>query len=162
MIVVSDSLPLIGLAHIGRLDLLRQLYGDVVVPEAVYVEVVTRRAERPGAREVGEAGWITVRPVQRRDLADALATDLGRGESEAIALAAEIPGALLLLDEHRARNAAGRLGVEVIGVLGVLTLARRTGLVPAIRPVLDDLIHRAGFRIGTDLYELVLRQEGEL
>lgn len=161
MIVISDASPLIALAHIGQLELLRQLYSEVIVPEAVYAEVVFRRPGRPGASEVRQAEWIVVQQVTERGLAEALLGDLGPGESEAIALAAEYPGALLLIDERRARQTAARLGLEIIGILGVVTQAKRQGLVSAVRPLLDDLVHVGGFRISPALYRLVAEREGE-
>ena len=161
MIVVSDASPLIGLAHIGRLTLLRDLYDRVLIPDAVHREVVLKRPEGAGAAEVAMADWISVEPITNRQLARALLAELGPGESEAITLAAEAPGSLLLVDERLARRTAARLGVHVVGVLGVLVEAKQKGLIPAVRPLLDDLVALAGFRISPELHRRVIEAAGE-
>lgn len=161
MIVVSDSSPLIGLAAIDRLELLRELYGEVRNPLAVYDEVVAAGAGRPGAEELGLAPWIVREQVRDDALVRALLEDLDRGEAEAIALAAELAPAILLVDERRGRAAAKRLGLHVIGVLGVLLEAKAKGLLPSVAQTLEGLTRNAGFRIGSALREAVLRAANE-
>lgn len=87
--------------------------------------------------------------------------ELDAGEAEAIACALEINADLLLLDERRARETAQRLGLKFIGILGVLTEAKRRQLIPRIRPVLDNLRHQAGFWVTDALYQRVLAVAGE-
>ena len=84
MTIVSNASPLINLARIGKLDLLRQLYGEVLVPQAVWQEVVLDGAERPGADEVKTSTWIQMRTIGDQRLAQALRQELGAGEAEAI------------------------------------------------------------------------------
>jgi predicted nucleic acid-binding protein len=160
VIVVSDASPLIALAAVGRLELLRQLYAEVLLPEAVYEEV-TAVQDAPGAVEVRTSGWIHTQPLRDRMLAEALALELDAGEAEAIALAVEQGADLLLMDERRGRQAATRLKQRVVGVLGVLIEAKRHGNLPAVRPVLDALVSEAGFRISGALYARVLEAAGE-
>lgn len=161
MIVVSDSSPLIALSAVGRLELLKDLFGTVLIPEAVYAEVARTGAGLPGEREVGEADWITVRPVGNAGLVRVLGLDLDPGESEAIVLAMESGADLLLVDERKARRVASQLGLNVVGTIGLLVLAKQKGLLTAIRPVLDGLGTQAGFRIGTKVYDQALRLAGE-
>lgn len=92
---------------------------------------------------------------------NALQLDLDKGEAEAIALAVESEAGLLLMDERRGRRAASRLGIPVVGVLGILVKAKETMLLPAVKPVLDDLRSKAGFRVSRQLYERVLQEVGE-
>lgn len=89
MIVVSNASPLINLARIGDLDLLRRLYGEVVIPEAVWDEVVVSGAGQPGATEVAQATWIQKQAPGNRALIQVLRQDLDAGEAEAVALAVE-------------------------------------------------------------------------
>ncbi len=161
MIVVSDASPLIALAAIGELGLLRLLYGEVLVPEAVHREATASRPSAPGAVEVRDATWIGVRSVTDRVLIAALSLDLDPGEAEAIALAVETDAELLLMDERRGRVAATRLGRRVVGVLGALIEAKQRGLVPAVRPLLDALADDAGFRISAELRKRVSEAAGE-
>lgn len=161
MIVISDASPLIALAAIKKLDLLRALYCELVVPAAVYDEITAVRPTAPGANDVREAEWIQVRSVKNRALVEALTLELDAGEAEAIALAVEFDADLLLMDERRGRIAASRLGRRVVGVLGLVIEAKAAGILPAVRPVVDALTTDAGFRISQALLEKVLASAGE-
>ena len=160
MIVVCDASPIISLASIGRFGLLRQLYEKVCVPDAVYEEV-TRAGKRAGAGELASADWVERRTLGNDFLARALYGELDMGESEAIALAVEIGADLLLMDERQGRAVAGRFGLKVAGVLGILIEAKQKGLLDRIEPVLDELQSRAGFRISPELRQRVLHSQGE-
>ena len=152
--------PLISLAAVGQLDLLRRLYSDVVIPLAVHREV-TLFPDTSGALALHAASWIRVQAVADRTLVEALSLTLDSGEAEAIALAVETESELLLIDERRGREVATRMGRRVVGVLGVLIDAKKHGHLSAVRPVLDALIVEAGFRVGHELKERVLDAAGE-
>ena len=83
--IVSDSSPLISLARIGKLDLLQRLYGELLIPQAVWNEVVVKGVGQPGAEEIKSAGWIKTVAVANDELVLALQRDLDSGEAEAIA-----------------------------------------------------------------------------
>lgn len=159
MIVVSDSSPITNLAAIGQLGLLHQLYQNVIIPPAVYRELTAVGGSHPGAI-VQSLDWIEVRDVTNLLLVTALRIEIDEGEAEAIVLAQELTADLLLLDERRGRSVAGRFGLRVVGLLGVLIDAKQLGLIPEIKPLLDGLIY-FGFRIGQELYERVLQAAGE-
>ncbi len=159
MIVVSDTSPLVNLAAVRRLDLLQQLYGQVIIPQVVYDEIVAG-APQPGSSEV-KFSWIEVRRATLRSLTASLRMELDEGEAEAIALATELNADLLLLDERKGRAVATRMGIRFIGVLGVLVDAKRKNLVPAVKPVVDELISKAGFWVSPQLYDRILESVGE-
>jgi predicted nucleic acid-binding protein len=161
MIVVSNASPLIGLASIGQLNLLKQLYGEIHIPEAVWREVVIDGAGQPGANEVNKADWIKRRGVSNRQLVLALEQDLDDGEAEAIALAVELKAGLLIIDERLGRNTAEHFGLDFTGVIGVLIEAKHKGLVNEVKRYLDELRIVAGFRISDRLYKRVSIDEGE-
>ena len=161
MIVVSNTSPIINLAALGRLDLLQQLYGRVVIPRAVYHEITVVGAGQPGAMEVQTLEWIESREVIDRALVTALQAELDEGEAEAIALAIQLKAHLLLLDERRGRAVASRLGLRFIGLLGVLIEAKHKGYISRVKPLLDDLMAKAGFWVSHQLYARVLREVGE-
>lgn len=161
MSIVSDASPLIALARIGQLDLLPKLYETLLLPDAVWNEVVSQGARLPGASATETAEWIMRRTVQNPTLVRALRQDLDAGEAEAIALAIEIDPELLLMDEKRGRETARHLDLEYIGIIGVLIEAKHSGLVAAIRPHLDSLRQEASFFISDALYQRVLRDAGE-
>lgn len=87
--------------------------------------------------------------------------DLDLGEAEAIVLAQERQADLLIVDERRGRRVATARGVTVIGLLGVVANAKRSGLITKAKPLLDDLIHTARFWIGAELYGEVLAKLDE-
>jgi predicted nucleic acid-binding protein len=163
LIVVSDSSPLIALSAVGRLDLLRALYTTIVVPEAVLAEVAQAGEWRPGAKEVLAAIWIEVRPVEDTSLVSVLLSEINLGESEAIALAANASDSdvILLIDEKHGRAVARRMGIKIIGVVGVLGEAKARGLIPSLKEVLDALLADPAFRVGRALYLEVLKDAGE-
>jgi predicted nucleic acid-binding protein len=161
MIVVSNTSPVINLAVVNHLNLLQQLYSKVVIPQAVYDEIVIEGAGQAGAEEVEQSEWIEVKPVANRPLVKSLESDLDLGEAEAVVLAVELKADLLLIDERKGRAVANRLGVTHIGLLGVLVQAKHNGLIPAVRPVMDSLMTQAGFWVSNELYEHILQVTGE-
>ena len=161
MIVVSDASPLIGLASIGQLDLLKQLYEEIHIPEAVWREVVIDGVRQPGADEVKKADWIRRRDVSNRQLVLALKQNLDDGEAEAIALTVELKADLLIIDERLGRDTAKHFGLNHIGLIGVLVEAKHKGSISEVKRYLDELRIVAGFRISDRLYKRVLIDEGE-
>ena len=162
MTIVSNASPLIALIRIGQLDLLRQLYSEIIIPEAVWHEVVVEGADQPGADVVSSASWIVWRTVTNRPLVHGLQQELDAGEAEAIALAVEIDEALLLMDERLGRDTARHFGIRYTGVVGILIDAKHKGFIQAIQPHLDALRNLAGFRVSEALYRRVLQDEGEI
>ena len=161
MIVVSNTSPIINLACVGQLDLLRQIHGAITIPEAVFTEIAVNGIGQPGAEEVSRLPWIVRHRVTQQPLVDVLRLELDAGEAEALACALELHADLILLDERRAREVAQRLGLRFIGLLGVLIEAQRQQRLPRIRPVLDDLRQKAGFWMTDALYQRVLAAAGE-
>jgi predicted nucleic acid-binding protein len=162
MKVVSNTSVLIGLSTIGQLDLLPTRFAEgLLIPEAVWREVVQEGGGRTGAREVATADWIRVQRVQTRSLVLLLRADLDEGEAEAIALAQEVAADIVLLDERDARRAAMRLGLQVVGTVGLLIEAKRLGRLVNLREQLDALQMQGKFRLSRQLYERALREGGE-
>ena len=163
-LVISDSSTLIHLADIGRLSLLKEFYGKIIIPPAVWREVVEEGKGRAGAAEVEEARrakWIeVVLPVDEPFLR-LLRRDLNEGEAEVIALALAQQADLVLLDESEARRIAELYGLLKTGVIGVLMRAKREGKIQSLRTELDNLRRQAGFWIEEGLYHRALRAVGE-
>jgi predicted nucleic acid-binding protein len=157
---VSNASPLINLARIQRFELLRLFCGELTIPPAVYDEVVTRGSERDGSRNVREALWIRQQSPHDQLAVTALAAELDWGEASA-ALARELNADTLLIDEIRGRRIAQRLGITVKGTIGILTRAKREGLIPNVKDELDRLRQR-GIWIHPHLHQDVLRMAGEM
>ena len=161
MIIVSNTSPIINLAVVEQLELLWHLYGAIIIPQAVYHEIVVRGYEQAGATEIQTWRLFERRQVQDLALVRRLEQQLDIGEAEAIALAVEMHADLLLLDERRGRAAARQLGLTVTGLLGVLLVAKQQGHLVAVKPVLDALITVAGFWIDEQLSAQVLESAEE-
>jgi predicted nucleic acid-binding protein len=161
MIVVSDTSPITNLALVGHLDILQQLYGSIVIPQAIAQEIAAVAARLTDAPGILTLDWIHTRQITDQVLIASLELELDPGEAEAIALTIELQADLLLLDERRGRVVALRLGLKFVGLLGTLIEAKQHGLVPAVKPVLDDLMTKAGFWISRELYDRVVQAAGE-
>lgn len=160
MILVLDASPLIALARIGSLGVLRQLADQIAIPDAVYVETVSQAPGRPGSIELAQADWITRQPVHDQAHVKRLRNRVGLGEAEAIVLAQEIRADAVVLDDATARHLAEQEGCRVVGLLGLLVEGKRRGLLSAVKPLLDAIRQR-GFFVGDELYTTILRQVAE-
>lgn len=158
--VVSNSGPLISLATVGKLDLLKGLFGRIQIPEAVYDEVVVRGKGEPGSGEVDAAEWIKICVVKDRFSVSLLRDELGAGESEAIVLAQELGARLVILDDKMARRKTIRLGLRTVGTLGVLLMSKEAGLIAQVKPILDEL-RKTDFRMSPQVYRAVLAKARE-
>lgn len=156
MLVVADSSPLIYLSRIRLLDILPTLFGDVVVPRAVWDEAVGRRPSAPGIESLRNASWIRVvnDPMPSADLG------LDAGETAAILVAESLHADLVLIDERAGRTVAQERGLAVRGTLGVLVQARQSNVLPALKPSIDALVAE-GFRITPALIRQALGHVGE-
>jgi predicted nucleic acid-binding protein len=145
--VVSDSTCLIGLERIGELNILPALFEPIMIPPEV-------------EREFGSGfSWLQTENLTSNVLATALRLVVDSGEAEAIALASE-KSCLLISDDKQARAAAKRLGVAIIGTVGVLVRAKQSGVITELKPILDDL-ELNSFFISRALREEALKLVGE-
>ena len=161
MIVVSDSSPIIYLSWIGRLELLRQLFNDVVVPPTVYNEVAIEGATQPGSNEISSIDWIKTSASVSTKLPKSIATELDSGETEAIELAIDVKADYLLMDERRGRKVAEDYGIIVVGVLGVLVKAKQKGLIPNVKEDIIRLRDETSFWISDALVQQILELANE-
>ena len=164
MIVVSDTSPITNLAAINQLNLLQRLYTRLIIPTAVYNEMVRVDKLVPGAVEVQTLPWIQTQIVaasQQVRMFRESQENIDLGEAEAIILALELKADLLLMDERRGRAVAMSYGLQVTGLLGVLLQAKRNRLIPAVKPLMEQLIEQADFRVSNQLYATILEFGGE-
>ena len=162
MKVVTNSTPLIALSKINQLVLLQKVYHSVYIPEEVYTEVVVNGVGKPGAAEVEMADWIICQPVMDKDQVLILhnRTLIDLGECGAIVLAQEIRAGRLIIDDSVARQVAITKGLSVVGTVGVLRVAKARQIIPAVKPILDDL-RSHGTWISNKLYYQILATEKE-
>jgi predicted nucleic acid-binding protein len=163
MIVVSDTSALSNLATVNHLWLLEAIYRSVIIPDVVASELAA--ASNPIISSILTLEWIQTQTLSDTDLAAQLQEKRGldAGEASAIALALELQADDLLIDERLGRQEAIRLGLSIIGILGILLVAKQKRLISYVQPVMDALIDQAGFRVSPTLYQrvLTLSQESE-
>lgn len=159
MIVVSDTTPLISLLKINRIDLLEKLFGDVLIPQAVFDELTVDERFRLEADEIRQKKFIVVKPVNNPESASILkrAAGLDQGESEAIVLSDELKADLLLMDEAKGRNVLAQMGLRIMGTIGILMAAYEEHELTSdeVRECVDGL-QRAGRHIGQRHYQMLL------
>ncbi len=159
---VSNASVLIGLSSIGMLGLLQKRFPDgILIPSAVYREVVDQGKERTGASEVAKSKWIEVRKVEDQKLVALLRADLDEGEAEAIALAYQTAARVILLDERDARRISQRMKFRVLGTIGVLIWAKKVGELETLTKYLEELQSRGNFRFSKILFKRALMEVGE-
>jgi hypothetical protein len=135
---------LIGLRAIDRLELLQRLFGQVLIPPAVFSEIQSFLLPQ----------WVNIRTLTEPIGILPFEVSLGRGETEAIVLSIQLPADRLILDDAAARGEARRRGLFVIGTLGILLTAKQNGLVASVRREMDAL-RAASFHISPRVYNTV-------
>lgn len=158
-IVISNASPLIGLCGVKMLHILKDLWGQIIIPDAVYKEVVVQGAGRYGVDSIAKAcgDWINVVSVKDKQEVDALQAILDEGESEVITLGQELNADLLIIDNREPRLFAAAVNLKVVGTVGVIKLAWQKGLI--IEPV--DMLNRLrinGFWISDQLMERIISE----
>ncbi len=154
-----NASPLIFLAKLGRLELLRLGAQEVLVPSGVLEEV---RAKPDVGAELIErylGTWLKVCHLTRREVLRFL-PDLGEGEKEVIAQALQEDIVSIALDDLDARRVARRMGLEPIGTVGLLLAARKRSMLPSLKQELEHL-KALGFWVSDSLYSLALQEAGE-
>ncbi|WP_435184615.1 DUF3368 domain-containing protein [Halobellus sp. EA9] len=155
-VVVSDTSPLLNLALIERLNLLRNQFSDVTVPRRVWEELTEGEEGLDALRELRDDDFLSIVEVERSDLFVEIFHELDRGETAAICYAVEHGADLVLLDERDGRRVARRHDLEVTGVIGILLRGAKVDEVELEQEL--DALREAGFWISDDLYEQILSE----
>lgn len=159
MIVIADTTPIISLLKINRLDLLEKAFGEVLIPDAVYAELTADERFLDEAEMVKHAPYIKIVPVFNPEAVRILrtVTGLDQGESEAIVLTDERKADILLMDEAKGRTVSGKMGITVMGTIGILISCYEDDLISSeeVRRCIDNL-QRSGRHIGERHYRMLL------
>jgi predicted nucleic acid-binding protein len=158
MKVVSNATPIITLSSIDRIDILQGMFGHIIVSRAVYNEIKAKR--RYGYDEI-DSSFIEVKSIQGEKYRDLLLNQLDIGEAETIILAKEIDADFVIIDENLGYKIAKNSDLQVIRTLSILLGAKEKGLVPAIKPLLDEMIAK-GRWYSKSVYETCLRRCNEI
>ncbi len=162
MIIVSDTSVLSALLSLQMLSLLPEIYEEVVIPQKVKDELQRLSGFGFDLSPINNAIWLTIMDPSNKELEEHLLSVLDKGEASAIALSKEIHPDFLAIDEKKGRSIAISMGIPVIGLLGILLIAKKSTLIPEIKPLLNALREKAGFRIDDTLYQKVLLEANEI
>lgn len=150
---VVNASPVIALAKVDRLHLLRDLCKELLVPEAVVTEILAGPLSDPARQALQTAWGLAVAP--QRISPDLLEWGLGPGETAVLAVALERSPATVVLDDAAARTCAKALGIEVIGTLGVVLRAKKRAIIPSAADVLKAL-RAAGLHLDNKMVRSAL------
>jgi uncharacterized protein len=138
--IVSNTTPIISLLKLKRLDLLKKLYGEIVIPYAVFREIEAGKA-KDYYQDLSKINWIKIVRIQNENSVRYF-LDLDEVEAEAIVLATELNADLIILDEKLGRFHAKHVGLNVTGTIGVLIKAKTKNLITSLKPLLDELTEK--------------------
>lgn len=158
MIVVSDTSPITNLIQIGKLDLLKQIFGEIIIPQKVFEELSIYEEHKD---ILTQQDWIKIEAVNNKALVSQLEEKLDAGEAEAIILAQELNAQFLIIDERKGREIASQFGLNIVGLLGVLIQGKKKGYLNELKPILNHLINEIGFRVSVELYKRILQEVNE-
>ena len=156
--VVSNTTPIISLVKIGKLNLLKELYGVISIPNAVYKEL-EKGKEKPFYQDIKKIEWIKIVEIKNKQIQSFL-FDLDEGEAEAIILAKEMNADLLVLDEKLGRQYAKKLNIKLTGTIGILLKAKDKGLINSVGILLNSLVEQ-GIWLNPKLVEKALELANE-
>lgn len=154
--IVSDASPLIVLLKTNNIIILKDLFQQITIPQAVYKEITAKKQEKSLFDKID---WIKIRKIKNADMASFIEKLLDKGETEAIILAKELQ-TKLLIDDAKARKYAKMLDIEVIGTLGLLKMAKTHGIIISVRGVISKMLDE-GYYINDELIKSLLIDVGE-
>jgi len=158
--VIVNSTPLIALCHIGKLSLLRELYGEVMIPEAVYREINAKHDSVVQAELENSLCWIRVCKIKNEMTKTFFKSQLHEGEVEVMILGKEENATLLIIDDKNAKKHAKYLDFNVTGTLGVLLKAKEEGYIPAVKPLIESMVSN-NIYIDAKIISFCLNKAGE-
>ena len=159
MLVISDTSAISNLIQIEQLGLLHLLYGQIIIPKAVYDELCKIQSQKV---LIDDLNWIRIGVSQNISMIQELENELDKGESESIALAIKLNADFLIIDELKGRKIAENNGIKIVGLLGWLLKAKEKGYIQIVSTILEKLTNQAGFHISPQLKTYILKLANEL
>jgi predicted nucleic acid-binding protein len=138
--VISNTTPILSLLKIGKLDLLRSLYENVSIPEAVYAEI-EKGKDRDFYVDLDKIDWITIEKIRSSEFKFYI-FDLDAGELEVLILAHEQKADLVILDEIMGRRYARQMNLNLTGTLGILLKSKECGFISDVTSLIKELISK--------------------
>ena len=158
--VIVNTTPLIALCHVGQLDILKKIYGEILIPQAVYRELSEKKDSVCKKQVDDSLNWIHVENIKDQMAKSMFKTQLHDGEVEVMILAKEKNADLVIIDDANAKKHAKYLKLSVTGTLGVLIRAKKQGYISELKPIIQEMVEKNIF-ISEKLMKLCLEQVGE-
>ncbi|MDE5801645.1 MAG: DUF3368 domain-containing protein [Lachnospiraceae bacterium] len=158
--VIVNTTPLIALSHVGQLTLLQKLYGEIMIPRAVYQELSAKEDSICKKQVDSSLDWIRVENIENQMAKAMYKTQLHEGEVEVMILAKEKSADVVIIDDANAKKHAKYLGLPVTGTLGVLIKAKKQGYIKELKPIIQEMVDKSIY-ISEGLIKLCLEQAGE-
>ncbi|MCM1494481.1 MAG: DUF3368 domain-containing protein [Bacteroides sp.] len=158
--VIVNTTPLIALCHVGQLDLLKKIYGEILIPQAVYRELSEKKESICKKQVDNSLDWIHVEKIENQLAKSMFKTQLHDGEVEVMILAKEKHADIIIMDDANAKKHAKYLKLPVTGTLGVLIKARKQGYISELKPVIQEMIDK-NIYISENLMRFCLEQVDE-
>lgn len=158
MKIVSNTTPIISLSSIGQLNLLQDIFQEILIPESVYCEI---KAKKSYGYDEADAAFISVVPVKGKIYSELLMNQLDLGEAETIILAKEVDADYVLIDENIGYKIARNSGLEVIRTLTILLVAKEKKIIQAAKPLIDEMMLKGRWYSKTVYYNF-LKKAGEI
>ena len=158
----SNTGPIIGLAKIEKLSLLKELAEEVLIPPLVYRELLGKCGWESSRIDLAINSFIKVTELSEisNEIKQVIST-LDGAEKQVISLGSVSSGQLiLLLDDKAGRNAAKKLGLATTGLVGVLIFAKEKGLINEVSSLLEEL-RIQGYWLGDSLIRIAKNLAGE-
>ena len=156
--VVSNTTPIISLLIVNKLEVLKKLYSEVIIPNEVFLEIEAGK-NKDYYVDLTKIEWIKIAKI-KNEKSLLFFLDLDKGEAEAIVLANEIDADLIILDETLGRFHAKHIGLKVTGTIGILLKAKETGIIDFIKPLLNELAQK-GIWLSEKLIKQALTKASE-
>jgi predicted nucleic acid-binding protein len=156
--VISNTTPIISLLKIGKLNLLKDLYEKIIIPNAVFQEIENGK-HKEYYQDISKIDWIDIQNISNKESVLYL-FDLDEGEAEVLILAHELNADLVIIDELAGRRYAKNLDLKLTGTIGILLRAKELALISNVKNCLDELIEKGSW-IDNDLVNKVLKLANE-
>lgn len=135
--IISNTTPIITLLSISKLDILKDIYGKIIIPQAVYNEIEEGK-NKAFYTDLSKIEWIEIKQIKDREPLKYI-YDLDKGEAEVIVLANELKADLVIIDEKLGREYANHFNLKLTGTIGILLKAKEQGLTENIKPLLKTM-----------------------
>ena len=152
--VISNTTPILSLLKIDKLNILKELYGQVIIPNAVYQEIEEGKHKK-FYKDLKQIDWLVIKNIKDQNSREYF-VDLDDGEAEVLILAKELNADLVILDEILGRRYAKILDFNLTGTLGILLKAKEKGIVKSLTELLTELTEK-GTWLNPKLIKEVLK-----